>query len=93
VPEDYWGALYELCEKNGVNFLRGSWWPNMKGARLLCVGSFFYLDLTVIVLVKPIPLPRLPYGFLRFYSSSFQSSLPSKTHLTIEYRLFHMIRK
>ncbi len=35
VPEDYWGALYELCEKNGVNFLRGSWWPNMKGAGLL----------------------------------------------------------
>jgi len=30
VPEDYWGALYELCEKNGVNYLDGSWWPNMK---------------------------------------------------------------
>ena len=30
VPEDYWGALYELCEKNGVNYSRGNWWPNMK---------------------------------------------------------------
>ena len=31
VPEDYWGAVHELCEKNGVNFLHGSRWPNMKG--------------------------------------------------------------
>ena len=30
VPEDYWGSLHELCEKNGVNYLEGSWWPNMK---------------------------------------------------------------
>ena len=30
VPEDYWGALHELCEKNDVNYLRGNWWPNMK---------------------------------------------------------------
>ena len=30
VPEDYWGARYELCEKNGVNYSRGNWWPNMK---------------------------------------------------------------
>ena len=30
VPDDYWGALHELCEKNGVNYLRGHWWPNMK---------------------------------------------------------------
>ena len=30
VPEDYWGALYELCDKNGVNFIEGAWWPNMK---------------------------------------------------------------
>ena len=30
MPEDYWGALYELCEKNGVNYSRGTWWPNMK---------------------------------------------------------------
>lgn len=30
VPGDYWGALHELCDKNGVNYLEGSWWPNMK---------------------------------------------------------------
>jgi len=30
VPEDYWGSLQELCDKNGVNYLHGSWWPNMK---------------------------------------------------------------
>jgi hypothetical protein len=42
VPEDYWGALYELCEKNGVNFLRGSWWPNMKGMGC-CVSAVFFI--------------------------------------------------
>ena len=30
VPENYWGAVCDLCEKNGVNYLRGNWWPNMK---------------------------------------------------------------
>jgi len=30
VPEDYWGSLHDLCEKNTVNYLQGMWWPNMK---------------------------------------------------------------
>jgi len=27
VNNEYWGILYSLCEKNGVDFLNGSWWP------------------------------------------------------------------
>ncbi|XP_033096084.1 histone demethylase UTY-like isoform X2 [Anneissia japonica] len=27
VPEPYWGVIHNLCEKNGINFLTGSWWP------------------------------------------------------------------
>merc|ERR1719189_2176837 len=30
VPDDYWGALRELCTRNEVNYQTGSWWPNMK---------------------------------------------------------------
>ncbi|KAK3557079.1 hypothetical protein QTP70_024758 [Hemibagrus guttatus] len=30
VPEPYWGVLSEFCEKNNVNFLMGSWWPNLE---------------------------------------------------------------
>uniref|UniRef100_A0A0K2U1I1 JmjC domain-containing protein n=2 Tax=Lepeophtheirus salmonis TaxID=72036 RepID=A0A0K2U1I1_LEPSM len=30
VPEDYWGVLYSLCEKHNVDYLSGSWWPNMR---------------------------------------------------------------
>lgn len=26
-PTEYWGVLHNLCEKNNVNFLTGSWWP------------------------------------------------------------------
>ena len=24
---EYWGVMHTLCEKNGVDFLTGSWWP------------------------------------------------------------------
>ncbi|KMQ96159.1 histone demethylase utx [Lasius niger] len=27
VPQEYWGALCSLCERNGVDYLHGSWWP------------------------------------------------------------------
>ncbi|XP_046320204.1 histone demethylase UTY isoform X3 [Marmota monax] len=30
VPEDYWGVLNEFCEKNNLNFLMSSWWPNLE---------------------------------------------------------------
>jgi len=30
VPDDYWGVLQQLCGRNDVNYLNGSWWPNMK---------------------------------------------------------------
>lgn len=28
VPDAYWGKIYNLCEKNGMQYLHGSWWPN-----------------------------------------------------------------
>uniref|UniRef100_A0A4W4GZX9 [histone H3]-trimethyl-L-lysine(27) demethylase n=1 Tax=Electrophorus electricus TaxID=8005 RepID=A0A4W4GZX9_ELEEL len=30
VPEPYWGVMSEFCEKNNINFLMGSWWPNLE---------------------------------------------------------------
>ncbi|KAM7041376.1 lysine-specific demethylase 6A-like isoform 10-T10 [Molossus nigricans] len=30
VPEDYWGVLNHFCEKNNLNFLMSSWWPNLE---------------------------------------------------------------
>jgi histone demethylase len=29
VPHEYWGALKQLCDKHKINYLSGSWWPNM----------------------------------------------------------------
>ena len=29
VPNDYWGGLQEICKNNKVDFLHGSWWPNV----------------------------------------------------------------
>ncbi|KAF7663507.1 hypothetical protein LDENG_00209040 [Lucifuga dentata] len=30
VPEPYWGVINDFCEKNNMNFLMGSWWPNLE---------------------------------------------------------------
>ncbi|XP_054915854.1 lysine-specific demethylase 6A isoform X2 [Poeciliopsis prolifica] len=30
VPESYWGVINDFCEKNNINFLMGSWWPNLE---------------------------------------------------------------
>ncbi|XP_078514437.1 lysine-specific demethylase 6A isoform X2 [Lissotriton helveticus] len=30
VPEAYWSVLHDFCEKNNINFLLGSWWPNLE---------------------------------------------------------------
>uniref|UniRef100_A0A8C3XQG7 [histone H3]-trimethyl-L-lysine(27) demethylase n=1 Tax=Chelydra serpentina TaxID=8475 RepID=A0A8C3XQG7_CHESE len=30
VPESYWSVLNDFCEKNNMNFLMGSWWPNLE---------------------------------------------------------------
>ncbi|XP_017294145.1 histone demethylase UTY isoform X2 [Kryptolebias marmoratus] len=30
VPEPYWGMMSNFCEKNNINFLMGSWWPNLE---------------------------------------------------------------
>ena len=45
VPEDYWGALHELCEKNGVNYLRGNWWPNMKDLNEAEIPVYRYIHI------------------------------------------------
>jgi len=30
VPDAYWGAIQNLCEKNNINYLHGSWWPSIE---------------------------------------------------------------
>ncbi|TRY94020.1 hypothetical protein DNTS_029589 [Danionella cerebrum] len=30
VPEAYWGIMNDFCEKNNINYLLGSWWPNLE---------------------------------------------------------------
>ncbi|KAL4656837.1 lysine-specific demethylase 6A isoform X2 [Arapaima gigas] len=30
IPEPYWGIMHDFCEKNNINFLMGSWWPNLE---------------------------------------------------------------
>ncbi|CAH1781540.1 unnamed protein product [Owenia fusiformis] len=27
VPESYWGAIHNICERYNINYLTGSWWP------------------------------------------------------------------
>uniref|UniRef100_A0A4W5RT30 [histone H3]-trimethyl-L-lysine(27) demethylase n=1 Tax=Hucho hucho TaxID=62062 RepID=A0A4W5RT30_9TELE len=30
VPQPYWGIINDFCDKNNINFLMGSWWPNLE---------------------------------------------------------------
>ncbi|KAG8229709.1 hypothetical protein J437_LFUL009834 [Ladona fulva] len=30
VPDAYWGVIHNLCERNNINYLHGSWWPAME---------------------------------------------------------------
>uniref|UniRef100_A0A8C2BPN6 [histone H3]-trimethyl-L-lysine(27) demethylase n=1 Tax=Cyprinus carpio TaxID=7962 RepID=A0A8C2BPN6_CYPCA len=30
VPEQYWGVMNDFCEKNNINYLMGSWWPDLE---------------------------------------------------------------
>ncbi|XP_048349621.1 lysine-specific demethylase 6A isoform X4 [Sphaerodactylus townsendi] len=30
VPENYWGVMNDFCERNNMNFLMGSWWPDLE---------------------------------------------------------------
>ncbi|XP_046672400.1 histone demethylase UTY isoform X2 [Homalodisca vitripennis] len=30
VPDAYWGVVYNLCERNHLNYLHGSWWPALE---------------------------------------------------------------
>ncbi|XP_077337054.1 lysine-specific demethylase 6A isoform X3 [Lithobates pipiens] len=30
VPETYWCVMNDFCEKNNINYLLGSWWPNLE---------------------------------------------------------------
>uniref|UniRef100_A0A672RX52 [histone H3]-trimethyl-L-lysine(27) demethylase n=1 Tax=Sinocyclocheilus grahami TaxID=75366 RepID=A0A672RX52_SINGR len=30
IPEPYWGVMNDFCEKNNINYLMGSWWPNLE---------------------------------------------------------------
>ncbi|KAM4797249.1 lysine-specific demethylase 6A isoform 2-T2 [Rhinophrynus dorsalis] len=30
VPETYWSVMHDFCEKNNINYLLGSWWPNLE---------------------------------------------------------------
>ena len=30
VPDAYWGMIFNLCERNSLNYLHGSWWPSLE---------------------------------------------------------------
>ena len=38
VDEPYWGMVHDICEKHGVNYLVGSWWPILEVKRFLWSG-------------------------------------------------------
>ncbi|ELT93483.1 hypothetical protein CAPTEDRAFT_177190 [Capitella teleta] len=29
-PEAYWGTIHRMCDKASINYVKGSWWPNLE---------------------------------------------------------------
>lgn len=44
VPEQYWGVIQRLCQRNGVDYLRGSWWPDLDTLRRASVPVYRFLQ-------------------------------------------------
>jgi len=44
VPESYWGPLQELCEKNNVDYLHGSWWPKMEDMKEAGIPTYRFMQ-------------------------------------------------
>lgn len=44
VPEGYWGVIYNLCEKNNISFLHGSWWPLLDDLMAENVPAYRFLQ-------------------------------------------------
>ena len=42
--EKYWLLIEELCEKNGVNYLNGSWWPNLSDLHAANIPVYRFLQ-------------------------------------------------
>jgi len=44
VPNEYWGALQELCVKKKVDYLHGSWWPLMSDLMEADIPCFRFMQ-------------------------------------------------
>lgn len=44
VPNDYWGALQNLCDANKVDYLHGSWWPSMEELRAAGIPCYRFMQ-------------------------------------------------
>ncbi|KAI5711911.1 hypothetical protein M8J75_004200 [Diaphorina citri] len=44
VPDAYWGVIYNLCEKNNLNYLHGSWWPSIEDLHEANVPVYRFLQ-------------------------------------------------
>ncbi|KAK7882329.1 hypothetical protein WMY93_028503 [Mugilogobius chulae] len=54
VPEPYWGVINNFCEKNNINFLMGSWWPNLEDLMRPRPGDLVWLNTGTIHWVQAI---------------------------------------
>ncbi|KAM7301434.1 putative histone demethylase [Ixodes scapularis] len=43
-PEEYWGVVHSLCERNNINYLHGSWWPLMEDMMAARVPVYRFLQ-------------------------------------------------
>ena len=44
VPNDYWGALQNLCAGNKVDYLHGSWWPRLEELKAAGIPCYRFMQ-------------------------------------------------
>ena len=44
VPNDYWSGLQDICKKNKVDFLHGSWWPNVEELQKMGIPVYRFMQ-------------------------------------------------
>lgn len=44
VPDDYWGEIQNMCQASGMDYLHGSWWPNMKELQEAGIPVFRFMQ-------------------------------------------------
>ncbi len=73
VPNEYWYKLSNMCEKNSLHYLHGSWWPAEKDLLAEGIPVYRYYGLVLLNRQYECSIP-LPVDFFKNLATSCGST-------------------